>query len=474
MAESKDIIIPYEPRHEGVHEALEGHRFSVLVAHRRFGKTVLVVNHLLKWALLCAEPRGSFAYVGPFRNQAKSVAWDYLKHYSAVIPGRQVNESELCISVPSNGGGSRIRIFGADNPDALRGLYFDGVVLDEVADMKPSLWSEVVRPALVDRRGWAVFIGTPKGANLFSDVYYRAAGAQARGDADWCALSFPVTATNVLPEGEVERWRAELSENAFRQEMLCDFSASSDDALITLDEVRAAIGRGADPGAAAVWPLVMGVDVARFGDDATVFFRRRGREAYAPEVMRGLSNVEVAHRLMADMAEHRPAYVCIDQGQGTGVIDLVRELTRHQPVSVVEVPFGGRAMDAERFANRRAEMWVALRDWLREGGRLPDDRRWGGALEAELTAPTYFFNAAGKLQLEDKASVKARLSRSTDLADALALTFAVPVRPDERQWRRPFERYGREGSRAAMRHIMGVSEGYDLFGERGHGRDVWD
>ena len=469
----RQVSIPYTARYPDVHSALNEHRFCVLVAHRRFGKTVLVVNHLLKAALLCEKPRGSFAYVGPFRNQAKSVAWDYLKHYSAVIPGRQVNESELCISVPSNGGGSRIRIFGADNPDALRGLYFDGVVLDEVADMKPALWGEVVRPALVDRRGWAVFIGTPKGVNLFSDLYYQAAAEQAKGDADWCALSFPVTATNVLPDGEVERLRTELSENAFRQEMLCDFSASSDDAIITLDEVRAAIERDPDHAAAAVWPLVIGVDVARFGDDATVFFRRRGREAYAPEVMRGLSNVEVAHRLMACIAEHHPAYVCIDQGQGTGVIDLVRELTRHQPVSVVEVPFGGRAMDAERFANRRAEMWVALRDWLREGGRLPSGKTISTALEAELTAPTYFFNAAGKIQLEDKARIKERLSRSTDLADALALTFAVPVRPDERAVTRNFERYGREGAAAATRYIMGKPEPYNVLGGE-HVRSVWD
>ena len=469
----KNIIIPYVPRHMGVHEALEGHRFSVLVAHRRFGKTVLVVNHLLKWALLCGREGGMFGYVGPFRNQAKSVAWDYLKRYSAGIPGRVVNESELWIGVPSNGGGSRIRIFGADNPDALRGMYFDGVVLDEVAQMKAEVWGEVVRPALVDRGGWAVFIGTPKGANVFSELYFRARGAQARGDGDWCAMSFPVTATSVLPEAEVERLRAELSDNAFRQEMLCDFSASSDDVVITLDEVRAAVERTPDAGAAAVWPLVIGVDVARFGGDATVFFRRRGRVAYRPEVMRGLSNVEVAHRLMACIAEHQPALVCIDQGQGTGVIDLVRELTRHLPVGVVEVPFGGRATDAERFANRRAEMWFAVRDWLREGGCLPDDRAHGVALEAELTVPTYVFNAAGKIQIEDKAAIRERLSRSTDLADALALTFAVPVRPDERMIARPFARYGREGAAAVARHVMGRPEPYSLFGDEEHDRHFW-
>ena len=131
------ITIPYKPRYPGVHEALEAHRFAVLVAHRRFGKTVLAVNHLLKQALLCRRERGSFAYVAPFRNQAKAVAWDYLKHYSAPLPGRAVNESELSVTLP---GGAKMRIFGADNPDALRGLYFDGVVLDEVAQMKREVW----------------------------------------------------------------------------------------------------------------------------------------------------------------------------------------------------------------------------------------------------------------------------------------------------------------------------------------------
>ena len=461
------VEIPYTPRYPEVHETLERTRFVVLVAHRRFGKTVLAVNHLLKMALLCRRERGSFAYVGPFRNQAKAVAWDYLKAYSAPLPGIQVNESELSVLLPS---GARVRIFGADNPDALRGLYFDGIVLDEVADMKPDVWESIIQPALADRGGWAVFIGTPKGINLFSQLYFRSLELQTEAGSGWAALSFPVTATSALPPDEVERMQREMSENAFRQELLCDFAASSDDILITLDDVRQAMDRDPDFVGAEAWPLVVGVDVARFGDDATVFFRRRGLAAYQPEVMRGLSNVDVAHRLMAYIAEYKPAFVCIDQGQGTGVIDLITELTRHQRgVSIVEVPFGGRATDPERFANRRAEMWVAIRDWLRGGGRLPDD----SALAAELTAPTYFFNTAGKIQLEAKEKVKERLARSTDLADALALTFAVPVQPDEEIVTRQYARYGSEGRDAAARHIMGRREPYNIFGGD-RGRSVWD
>lgn len=466
MAGLSAITIPYRPRYPEVHATLERRRFCVLVAHRRFGKTVLVINHLLKQALLCGRERGSFAYVGPLRNQAKAVAWDYLKHYAAVIPGRAVNESELRVRVPSNGGGSRLRIFGADNPDALRGLYFDGVVLDEVAQMKPEVWEEIIQPALADRMGWAVFIGTPKGVNLFSDLYCRALGLQAEGHADWAALCFPATETNALPPEEVARLQAELSENKFRQEMLCDFTASADDTLISLDEVNAAMERRVDFALMEPWPLVIGVDVARFGEDATVFFRRRGLYAFAPVVLRKLSNTQVAHRLVAQIAEHRPAFVHIDQGQGTGVIDLVRELTRGLDVVITEVPFGARASREERYVNRRAEMWTALRDWLRGGGRLPSGGEHGQLLKAELTAPGYDFDATGRIRLEPKEEIKARLKRSTDLADALALTFALPLGPDRDSLMPHLDRkYGPKAARGTRRWLLGEerSAPYDPF-----------
>lgn len=423
------VKIPYTPRYPEVHKALESHRFTVLVAHRRFGKTVLSVNHLIKQAMLCSKPRGLFAYVGPLRNQAKAVAWNYLKHYSAAIPSRRVNESELSIDLPSNAkpSGSIIRIFGADNPDALRGLYFDGIILDEVAQMKSEVWFEIVQPALADRQGWALFIGTPKGINLFSDLYEDAARRSAHGDSNWLALSFPVTDTSALPESEVKRLKEELSENAFRQEMLCDFAASADNVLILLDEVRAAISSDVDLETMQAWPIVVGVDVARFGDDSTVFFARRGLYAYEPVVLTHLSNTDVAHRLMAYIAQIKPTYVCIDQGQGTGVIDLVRDLTATHTARIIEVPFGSQATKPDVFVNRRAEMWTAIRDWLRAGGRLPNIT----ALTAELTAPTYEYDARGRIKLEAKELIKERLNgRSTDLADALALTFAIQVFPD--------------------------------------------
>lgn len=443
------IIIPYTPRYGEVHAAFESARFCVLVAHRRFGKTVLAVNHLIKSAMRCALRQGHFGYVAPFRTQAKSVAWDYLKHYTGKVPGRRVNESELSVWLPSAGGGARVRIFGADNPDALRGLYFDGVVLDEVAQMKPQVWEEIIQPALADRRGFAVFIGTPKGINLFSELYYHALKEEGKGNADWRALRFPVDETRALPREEVERLRDELSDNKFRQEMLCDFTASADDVLISLDDARGAIERPVDPEVIRQWPLVVGVDVARFGEDATVFFGRRGRKAYEPVILRKMSNVEIAGRLVEHIRELRPAIVNIDQGQGTGVIDLARDLARDIGCVINEVPFGGKAIADDKFVNRRAEMWTSLRDWLKGGGSLSAGH--ADLLAAELTAPIYSFDSSGRIKLEAKDEIRKRLKRSTDLGDALALTFAVQVGPNE------FEREYRGRARRDKRRV------YDPF-----------
>lgn len=428
MAEMTRVTIPYTPRYPEVHEALEAHRFAVLVAHRRFGKTVLAVNHLLKQAALCRRDRGSFAYVAPFRNQAKAVAWDYLKHYSAPVPGRVVNEGELSITLPN---GAKLRIFGADNPDALRGLYFDGVVLDEVAQMKREVWEEIVQPALADRRGWTLFIGTPKGVNLFSELYERARKQEAQGNTDWTALIFRVDETEALPREDVDRLRRELSDNAWRQEMLCDFSASSDDVLIPIDLVAEACARRVGYDDVQGMPVILGVDVARFGSDASVVCRRQGLQAFDPVVFRGLDNMELADRVAAQIGEHRPHAVFIDAGQGQGVIDRLR----HMGHEVAEIPFGGKALRENRFVNRRSEMWYGVREWLKAGGCLPVGGEWETTLKSELSAPKYWYDGAGKIVLEPKDKIKERLGYSPDIADALALTFAAPVAVPDPSWR---------------------------------------
>lgn len=410
------VTIPYKPRYPQVHSRLERHRFSVLVAHRRFGKTVLAVNHLLKAAILCKLDRGSYGYVAPFRNQAKEIAWSYLKHYSSTLPGVAVNESDLSISLIN---GTRIRIFGADNPDALRGLYFDGIVLDEVAQMRREVWQEIIRPELADRNGWAVFIGTPKGVNLFHELFVQ---AQADTSGDWVALVYRVDDTDALPAAEVERLRVEMSEGAFRQEFLCDFSASSDDVLITIDEATEANKMVYPPSAYESMPLVFGVDVARFGDDRTVVFPRRGIVALDPVMVTKKDNVEVANKIISLYHQMQPHSIFVDAGQGQGVIDILRQALP----CVYEIPFGGSALDPVKFYNRRSEMWFLMREWIRAGGAIPSVE----GLVGELSSPIYSYDAKGRISLEKKEDIKERLGRSPDIADALALTFALPVLPE--------------------------------------------
>ncbi len=212
------ITIPYKPRQAFLSLHNRKQRWAVVVAHRRAGKTVACVNELIKAALTFKGIDGRFAYVAPFYRQAKSVAWDYVKRYSSVVPGVQVNESELRIDYPN---GSRIQLFGADNADALRGLWFDGLVADEYGDWKPSVWGYVIRPALADRSGWAVIIGTPKGRNQFWEIHQH-----ATVNEDWLAVTIKASESGLLPEKELDALRLELSEDAWRQEMECDFDAA--------------------------------------------------------------------------------------------------------------------------------------------------------------------------------------------------------------------------------------------------------
>ena len=220
------IVIPYEPRPQfmPLHERTQ--RWACVVAHRRAGKTVACVNELIKACLTCERQNPRYAYLAPYYAQAKDVVWTYLKEFAGVIPGVQFNESELRADFPTGG---RIRLYGADNYDRLRGIYLDGVVLDEYADMDPRAWAEVIRPALSDRFGWAVFIGTPKGQNGFYKVWqgdHETGWPGAQTDPDWLALMLKASETGLVAERELVDARRTMTEDQYDQEFECSFEAA--------------------------------------------------------------------------------------------------------------------------------------------------------------------------------------------------------------------------------------------------------
>jgi len=193
-------------------------RWACLVAHRRAGKTVAAVNDMIRAAAMYQGQYGLFGYVAPYRSQAKSVAWQYFKDGAQPLI-QAVNEQELTITLIN---GSQIRLFGADNADSLRGLGFSGIYLDEYGDFKPSVFGNVIRPALSDKQGWCVFGGTPKGKNQFWEIYDTA----QRLPQEWFLLRLPASSSGLLPATELAAAKAQLAEDQYLQEYECSFEAA--------------------------------------------------------------------------------------------------------------------------------------------------------------------------------------------------------------------------------------------------------
>jgi hypothetical protein len=399
-------------------------RFAVWALHRRAGKTEIALQRLLHYAYLTQKELPLFLYVAPFLRQAKLIAWARLKqmvNHMIGIGMLEINESELSVRFLHNN--AVVRLLGGDNPDAMRGVRLDGVVIDEVAQIKPEVWEEILLPALSDRKGWAWFIGTPSGINLFSQLF------MAAKDRDgWVAGRYTVYDTDAIDPDEVARLKSTMSDQAFAREYLCDFSAAGDDQLLSLTDVDVATKRSFRPGEMDYAPRILGVDPARFGDDRSVIFPRQGLQAFDPEVYKGIDNMELASRVADYIQRWQADAVFIDAGAGAGVIDRLRQLG----FDVVEVNFGGRPIDP-RYNNKRTEMWHTLAAAIKAGLAIPNEL----TLKMELATPTYKFDAANRIVLESKDDIRKRLpdAGSPDLADALALTYAQPVAKQTRQQR---------------------------------------
>ena len=259
------IELGYQAREQFVPFHMRRDRWACLVAHRRAGKTVACVMDLLDAALMCDKPDGRFGYVAPYYVQAKDAAWTYAKRFSMHMPGAEINESELRIDFAHNG--ARIRLYGADNYDRMRGSYFDGVILDEYGDMHPAAWPEVVRPMLADRKGWAVFIGTPKGRNDFHEVWER-----ARTDPGWFSLMLRSSESGLIDDDEIEAIRATLTPEQFEQEMECNFDAAIQGAYYGKEIVEAErIGRIGTQAHDPALPVHTAWDLG-IGDSTAIWF----------------------------------------------------------------------------------------------------------------------------------------------------------------------------------------------------------
>lgn len=228
------IKINYKPRPWAKEFHGSDKKLFVLVLHRRAGKTTAAINHLIRECFRCGDAEQRYAYIAPTYKQAKTVAWDILRYYGRQVPKTKFNEAELRCDFPN---GSRITLFGADNPDSLRGIGLWGVVFDEYSQQPSNIYSEIILPTLAEHDGFSIWIGTPKGKNDFYRIYsqfgiddekWQGMDEEKKKEAEemWFRVKLGINDTGILGEKYLERARMKMTEDEFNQEFMCSFEGS--------------------------------------------------------------------------------------------------------------------------------------------------------------------------------------------------------------------------------------------------------
>lgn len=430
-----EIVIDYSPRAPQwqIHDAMDSHRYALILSHRQLGKSVCAVNQVIKSAVRLKLPYGRFFYVGPYLKQVKTIAWSYLKRYGRPIPGIKINETELTLKLPDKPGisdsGAYIKLVGADNPDAIRGSYADGVIIDEDAMCKANLYTEIIRPMILARHGWVAFFSTPKGQNHFYQLYkFFKKKIYIEKDPEYWIGVFKASETGIIPEIEYNDIKAVTPANILAQEYECDFLAACSNTLISPALVEAACNREYNAVKIADAPVVIGIDPARFGDDSSVIVVRQGLCLLTADEFEGLDNVVVARKVLELAEKFKADAIFCDAGQGAGIIDILR----HEDLYVHEVNFASKPNNPLSYLNRRAEIWDQMRIWLESGASIKlgaEKKSITERLAPELSTPAYDYVPGTNIKrLESKDSIKGRLGWSPDVADALAVTFSEPVK----------------------------------------------
>lgn len=421
--------------------AVPGRKRIAMKACAGPGKTA-VLAWLGWWRLLCfatmqEHPKGA----------AVSITSDNLKDNLWAEMARWQNESPLLLNAFV---WQKERIFARDHPETwflsakgwskssdmeaigrtLSGLHsrFPFYLIDESGDIPPNMVKSAEQGLTGCEDGLIITAGnTTSQTGLLYEVCVRQRErwgvVSITGDPD-----DPNRASRVDPE-----WARENIERYGRDNpwvmayVLGQFPAGSINALLSVEDVERAMNLHPRSETYDWAQKRLGVDVARFGDDRTVIFPRQGIVAMSPIEMRHIRNsavsVDIAGKVMAKKQEWGSEMEFFDDtvGWAHGAIDVMRA-AGHSPYAI---QFDKPANDP-RYANIRAEMWLKMAEWVQAGGSLPPLP----GLVTELTGPTYFFNG-GKYQIESKDQIKKRMGRSPDLADSLALTFAIPDMPGD-------------------------------------------
>lgn len=323
----------FNPRQLQAKMQAEKRRFNSWVVHRRFGKSVLAVNDLIESAIECPFDQGRYAYAGPTYAQVEDIVWTYLKDFTEHIPGREVQESKLAVWLPTRRGSmSRIRLYGTDTPkQRLRGMYLDGIVFDEWAQIPPAVWTQQVRPMLSDinRAGvddlgnenqWATFIFTPFGRNHAYQMHRRAeAWSKGLGvmigkteehegteefRTDWSWQHWRASETGILTPAELRAARTDMDDEEYEQEYECSFDAAVKGSIYASQlAMLRSLGRVKDVPYNPHLPVHTGWDLGRNDSTAIWFFQCLGEEVWVIDYYEH-SGADLSH--YADVLAKKP------------------------------------------------------------------------------------------------------------------------------------------------------------------------
>jgi len=382
---------------------------------------------------------------------------DYFPHQLVSKKRNAVMEIDLV-------NGSMIKVVGSDQYDSLMGLNCIGAVFTEYSLQRPEAW-DYIRPMMAANGGWALFNGTPRGLNHMHTMY-----RMAKRNEDWFSqyLTRDETGVPALSAIEEER-KAGMKESLIEQEFYCSWDSSAEDVFIPLDIIAPTIKPGAEcpENEYKFEPRILGVDVAYAakGDKAVICYRQ-GRKVHFIRWFQGLDNMGFANEISRIIKIVNPHIVNIDAGRGEGVISRLEQLGHLDIVRPVH--FGGKVYE-EGINNMKALMWIRMLAWF-QADNGPDMTDLDTAMYAneeveevlvkELSTPYMLLDEKNQVRVEPKSSLKSRGETSPDLAEALGLTFAEEVEPDEL----PSERLRDLGITSDMMEAMNLQrqqEAYD-------------
>lgn len=410
--------VPMPHQEELYHTIVNGtKRRALCVWHRRAGKDSVLINAT---AVAAHREVGLYYYFAPTQTHARKIIWDNIDK-----KGRRVIEQafprELRASTNDQAmrivckNGSIFQLVGSDNYDSIVGTNPRGMVFSEwaIAD-KPQAW-DYFRPILAENGGWAAFISTPRGMNHYYALY-----KQVQANDAWHVSRLTVDDTNVITHEMIQAERdSGMSEMQIQQEFYCSFAQANEDCVFDGDILAQCMARAPQDEMAA--PCIVGVDVARFGDDRTVIATRIGADMQSVPIKRygKLDNYEVAEKVAQHCRQYNVDCVFMDEtGTGSGATDI----SKRMGLPVVGINFASSAADKSAYRNIRAEMYERFRQW----SELPESALYKDCAE-ELMSIRYDYDPHDRIKLMDKKKIKKDLGVSPDEADAMALTFARRV-----------------------------------------------